>query len=168
MARLLNSFNASESEKLGSFTAIPAGTYLAQIIKSELKPTKTGDGSYLQLVYQILEGDHVNRQIFARLNLQNANVQTVEIAQKTLATIAECCGVDIVEDSEQLHNIPMYINVVVKPQQAQYPEQNDIKGFSPYVAGGPAPAQPAKPPATPPLGKPPVASAQKAPPWAKK
>ena len=49
MALLPNKFNASKGEKLGSFTAIPAGTYLAQIVKSEMKDTKNRDGKYLWL-----------------------------------------------------------------------------------------------------------------------
>ena len=161
MALLPSAMNTGDGEKLGSFTAIPAGAYLAQVVKSELKPTKDGTGKYLQLVFQIIEGDYANRQLFARLNLVNSNVQTVEIATKTLNTIAdECCGIKVLTDSEQLHNIPMYINVIVKPASGQYPEQNDIKGYTPYVAGGPAPATVAKPAA--------AAPGAKTPPWQKK
>lgn len=167
MALLPNTFNTGEGEKLGSFTAIPAGSYLAQIVKSELKDTKNRDGKYLQLVFQIVDGPYVNRQLFARLNLINSNPQTVEIATKTLNTIADdCCGVKSLQDSEQLHGIPMYINVIVKPAEGQYPEQNDIKGYSPYIADGPAPVTAAA--ATAPAFKPAGAPAAKTPPWGKK
>lgn len=163
MARLPNAFNAAESDKLGSFKAIPAGDYIAQIIKSELKSTKNNDGKYLSLTFQIIDGEHNGRQLFARLNLVNNNVQTVEIAQKTLATIAECCGVDIVEDSEQLHGVPMVITVIVKPQDAQYPETNDIRGYARYEGAVTAAPVAAKPPIG--AAKPGAAAPGKTPPW---
>lgn len=129
MARMLSQFNAKDNEKMGDFTPIAAGIYLAQIVKSEMKETKDSEGHYLELRFQILEGEHNNRIVFERLNLQNKNVQTVEIAAKTLATICEICGVDLLDDSEQLHNIPMNIKVVIKAAKAQYAEQNEIKGY---------------------------------------
>jgi len=162
MARLPSAFNASESEKLGDFTPIDAGVYPAQIVKSEMKPTQSGDGAYLQLEFEVLEGQFVGRKLWARLNLTNKNPVTVEIAQKTLATICECLEVEILEDSEQLHGKPMLINVIVKPAQAQYAAQNDIKGYSKYDGAAPVNPTVAKPEAAPGNG-----SGSKNPPWKK-
>ena len=55
------------------FEPIPAGKYLAMITESEMKPTKSGSGSYLQLTFQILEGEYKGRFLWARLNLNNPN-----------------------------------------------------------------------------------------------
>lgn len=161
MARLPSNFNARDAEKMGEFTPIPAGVYTAQIVKSEMKPTKNGNGSYLQLTFQILDGDHVNRQLWLRLNLQNQNQQTVEIAEKVLATICDICNIDILTDTEELHNIPMEINVIQKEATAQYPAQNDIRGYA-RIEGSVAPrlnmpAAPANP----------APAAGKNPPWKK-
>lgn len=132
MARMLEQFNAKDNEKMGDFTPIDAGTYPAHIVASDMKETKDGEGHYLQLRFQILGGEFNGRVVFDRLNLQNKNVQTVEIAKKALATICEVCGIDLLNDSEQLHNIPMNIKVVIKPAKAQYAEQNEIKGYEPH------------------------------------
>lgn len=152
MARLPNAFNAANHEKLGDFKAIPAGTYLAEIVKSELKSTKSGDGAYLQFSFKVLEGEHMGKTLFARLNIQNQNAQTVEIAQKSLATICECVGVSQLVDTEELHGRPMYISVTVREKTAQYPEQNDIKGYAPAtgappvaIGAAPAPGKPVPP-----------------------
>tara|TARA_R110000744_G_scaffold196160_1_gene315339 strand:- start:10103 stop:10588 length:486 start_codon:yes stop_codon:yes gene_type:complete len=159
MARLpLNNFRASEQEKMGSFNPVPAGVYNAQITKSEVKETRGGDGKYLNLTFTVLEGDYVNRNVWARLNIVNANAQTVEIANKALATICECCGIDALEDTEQLHNTPMEINVIVKEATAQYPAQNDVRGYTPIVGSGSVPGS------APPSGG---SDATKAPPWTK-
>ena len=141
MAKLLSSFNVEETEKMGDFSVIPAGNYIAQIIKSELKETKKGDGHYLVLQFQVIEGEYNKRVVFERLNIHNKNPQTVEIAQKTLATIGEICGLRSIDDSEQLHNQPMEIKVIVKPAEAQYSEQNEIKGFK-AASGSAAPSNP--------------------------
>ena len=152
MARLpLNNFRASEQEKMGSFNPVPAGVYTAQITKSEVKDTRGGDGKYLNLTFTILEGDYVNRTVWARLNIVNANQTTVEIANKALATICECCNIDALEDTEQLHNSPMEINVIVKEATAQYPAQNDVRGYTALVGNS--------------ASKPPVENAAKTPPW---
>ncbi len=47
----LNGFNANEVEPAAPFEPLPAGKYLAAITASEMKPTKKGDGSYLQLEF---------------------------------------------------------------------------------------------------------------------
>lgn len=161
MARLPSSFNARESDKLGELSVIPAGEYVAHIVKSEMKETKDKSGSYLQLQFTVLEGEQAGKSLFLRLNLQNQNAQTVEIAYKVLATICEICGVDVLEDSEDLHNVPMMITVIEKEGNAQYPKQNDIRGYAAIegaVRTAPAPSAPVRAPAQ---------SGGKTPPWKK-
>jgi len=155
MARMITGFNAKDNEKMGDFSAIPAGTYIAKIIQSDMKETKNKDGHYLQLNFQIIEGEYSGKMVFERLNIDNKNPQTVEIAQKSLATICDICNVDVLEDSEQLHGVPMNIKVIVKPASAQYSEQNEIKGFE--ANGGVA--------ATPRAAAIPGASPAGTPPW---
>ena len=52
----LGNFNANQVEPTTEFETIPAGRYQAMIVESEMKPTKSGSGSYLQLTFQIVEG----------------------------------------------------------------------------------------------------------------
>ena len=56
MAKLQN-FNANDVEPASDFEAIPAGKYLAVITDSEVKPNKSGTGTYLQLTFQVVEGE---------------------------------------------------------------------------------------------------------------
>ena len=76
----LNGFNANEVEPTTDFDPIPAGKYLAVITESESKPNKAGTGSYLQLTFQVIEGEYKNRFLWARLNLDNPNQTAVKIA----------------------------------------------------------------------------------------
>ena len=54
-----------------------------------MKPTKTGNGQYLQLAFEIIEGEYKNRKVWARLNLENANADAVRIARAADAYWAE-------------------------------------------------------------------------------
>jgi len=132
----LNGFNANEVEPTASFEAIPAGKYLAAITDSEMKPTKNGQGSYLQLTFTILEGQHKGRVLWARLNLANPNQTAVKIAQSELSAVCRAVGVMTPRDSVELYNIPLLISVKVKKRDDTGELTNEVKGFEPKSAAG--------------------------------
>ena len=164
MARFDTSFDATSVEPTTAYELLPAGKYRAQIVESEMRVTKNGMGQFLWLMIDILEGEQKGRKIFDQLNLVNPNPTTVEIAQRTLSAICHATGKMQVSDSEELHLIPMTIQVTVKPPKNGYGESNGIRYLLPEP--GPAAQQAATPPnggsaSTPP---PKMASA----PWNKK
>ena len=126
----LNNFNANQVEPSSDFEPIPAGKYLAIITESELKPTKSGSGSYLQLTFQILEGEYKGRFLWSRLNLHNANATAVQIAQAELSAICRAVGVLTPGDSVELHNLPLVINVKCRKREDSGDVTNEIRGFS--------------------------------------
>lgn len=125
----LNNFNAQEVEPTMSFDPIPAGKYLAAITQTEMKPTKSGTGQYLQLAFTILEGEYKNRVVWARLNLDNANSTAVKIARSELSAICHAVGVMQPRDSSELHNLPMVIVVKLKKRKDSDELTNEIKGY---------------------------------------
>jgi len=122
-------FNAEEVEPSNSFDPIPAGWYKAIVSNSEMKPTRDGYGEYLSLTLQIIEGQHENRLVFARLNLKNANEKAVDIARKDLAAICRAVGVMSPQSSEELHDIPLMIKVKVRAASGDYEASNDVAGY---------------------------------------
>jgi hypothetical protein len=126
----LNNFNANQVEPSSNLEAIPAGKYLAVITESELKPTKSGSGSYLQLTFQVLEGEYKGRFLWSRLNLHNANPTAVKIAQAELSAICRAVGVLTPGDSVELHNLPLVINVKCRKREDSGDVTNEIRGFS--------------------------------------
>lgn len=146
----LNGFNANEVEPTASFEAIPAGKYLVAITDSEMKPTKNGSGSYLQLSLTILDGEYKGRVIWARLNLANPNQTAVKIAQSELSAVCRAVGVMTPSDSCELHNIPLLVAVKVKKRDDNGELTNEVKGYEPRstAAGKPqqAPANSTTPP----------------------
>jgi len=84
----LRGFDAQSVEPNDSFDPLPNGDYLCIIVSSEMKPTKAGDGAYLELELQVLEGQYTGRKLWDRLNLNNSNETTVWIARGALSSIA--------------------------------------------------------------------------------
>jgi hypothetical protein len=131
------------AKPMDDFTPIPVGDYKAVITESEVKQTKAGDGQYLNLRVEIIEGEYSGRIVFVILNLWNPNPKAVEIANRELATIVAAVGKPGAQNSEELHNIPMTIKVGLeqgKPWvdtsgvQHDGEPKNKIKNYLPYAA----------------------------------
>ena len=137
MAIFAQTFDANSVEP-SNFDVFPAGKYLAQIVSSEMRPTKDGRGQYLFLELDILEGQFAGRKLFDRLNLVNDNPDTVDIATRTLSSICRATGQMQVKDSEQLHLIPLIADVRVRPPKGQYGESNSIRYLPRNAAAAPA------------------------------
>ena len=147
MASFGQTFDASAVEP-SNYDVLPPGKYLAQIIASEMRATKDGNGQYLYLELDILDSQHAGRKLFDRLNLVNANPDAVQMAQRTLSSICRAVGKWQVSNSEQLHLIPLIADVRVRPPKGQYGESNSIR----YLPRTPAAANAASfAPATAPV-----------------
>jgi hypothetical protein len=140
MANLGTTFDATGIEPARPFDVLPPGRYVAQIVASEMRVTKDGMGQYLWLELDVLEGPCRGRKLFDRLNLVNGNPQTVEIAQRTLSAICHATGRMQVQDSEELHLIPLLADVRVQPPKNGYGETNRIRYLPLESAQKPAPA----------------------------
>ena len=125
----LQGFNAHEVEPTTEFEAVPAGKYLTVITESEFKPTKSGTGNYLQLTFEILDGQYKGRHLWARLNLDNPNDTAVKIARAELSAICRAVGVMQPRDSVELHNLPLVIIVRCKKRPDTGEITNEIKGY---------------------------------------
>jgi len=126
----LNGFNANNVDPATDFEPIPAGRYLAIISNSEMKPTKNGSGSYLELTFQVIDGPHKGRLLWSRLNLSNPNDLAVKIAQGELSAICRAVGVMQPKDSAELHNLPLQITVKCKKREDTGDVMNEIKGYA--------------------------------------
>ena len=126
-------FNAAavEPQQTQSFDALPVGRYQAMIVDSEMKTTKAGTGQYLQLTFDILGPNHIGRKVWARLNLSNPNKTAEEIAQRELSAICHCLGLEQVEESEELHDILLMIDVGQEKNPQTGDMTNRIKGYAP-------------------------------------
>lgn len=121
-------FNANEVEPT-DFDVLPAGQYVAMITESEMKQTSAGNGRYLQLTFQILEGPCRNRRLWARLNLENLNADAVRISRRELFRICHAVGVMTPKDSCELHNLPLIISVKCSKRKDTGEMENRIASY---------------------------------------
>ena len=124
----LSNYNIHEVEPMGTFEPLPADWYRCVIADTEERETKKQDGSYLMLTIEVIDGKYQGRKIFDRLNLQNKNPVAVDIARRSLASIAKAINVDP-KNSSDLIDIPLMVKVAVRPAENGYDASNDVKGY---------------------------------------
>jgi hypothetical protein len=155
----IGSFDATQVAPREDFTPLPTGEYPAQIVDSDMKPTKKNDGQYLELTFEIADGEFKGRKVWSRLNLDNPNPKAVEIAQRDLSAICHAAGKLQIRDSQELHYKPMLIRVeYVEAGEGRDKPTNDIKAYKALAGAAPSAAAPAAP----------AAAGSAAPPWGAK
>ena len=131
MAELPGVFNAKDNEKMTSFEPVPMAWYIAEVVKSEIKKNSAKTGSYINLQWKITEGEHKGRIFWCLLNTVNPSAVAVEIAQKELASICEAMEIEELEDTEELHEIPVGVYLKIVPGSASWPPKNEAKEYKP-------------------------------------
>ena len=139
----LKGMYSQDDKPQADFEALPEGEYLAIIEASEMKATKAGDGHYLKLKLQVIEGKYKGRVVFDNLNLDNKSKTARDIARATFAVIREAVGVPNPQDSSELHGKPL----VMKLKQREYngEMQNEVKGYRATKPGAKLPEPVAAP-----------------------
>lgn len=133
-------FDPNQHDPNTGFQAIPGGDYTALVEDSDLKTTKNGNGQYLQLTWQIIEGSYAGRKLFQRLNVNNPNKTAEDIGRRELAGVCQALGITHqITDSAQLHNIAALLRVGVVNDD-EYGDingkKNEVKGAKPLQGGG--------------------------------
>ncbi len=148
MAVINGGFNSEEVEPRTGFDPLPAGKYKVVCVDSEEKATKAGTGSYIQFTFEVIDGEHEKRRLWARLNLNNPNAVAVEIARAELSAFCRAVGVKHLKDTTQLHDLPLVVKVSAKLDKESGEVRNEIKGYEPAngsQAGQVVKTPPAKP-----------------------
>lgn len=160
MAKL--NFTASEVvPQQNGYEPKPAGDYVMQIVSSDMRTTKNGDGEYLWLEFDILSGP-ARGKFWDRLNLKNKNETTVRIAADRLSEICNAVGLIAVQESEQLHMKPIGVRLKITekdgtlrnsakyyPAAGQQPKQEFKFASAGEIIAAPAAASAAAPAAKP-------------------
>lgn len=134
-------FNANEVEPSKAFDPIPAGKYVAVITDSEMKETRAGTGRYLQLEFEITDGEFAGRKLWSRLNIENQNAEAVRLARADLSAICRAVNVLTPNDSADLHNLPLVIKVHCRKDKNTGEITNDIRGYESKANYKPEPKQ---------------------------
>jgi hypothetical protein len=171
MAQL--TFNARSVEPDAGMDPVPTGWYIAIMDQSEMKATADGQGERLAVRYQIIDGKYTNHKIFGGFNTRNSNPKTVDIAWRQLSAQCHAVGVLDLQDTNQLHNIPFKLKVVLQPAYQDketgktYEAKNEPRGWR-HISEevGDTSAAPAPTRSAPPMAAPPAAWSPAQPPQA--
>lgn len=108
-------------------TKVPAGEYLAKVVKSELTDNSKGTGKVLKFEYEIIGGDYAGSRIRDALNWENPNPTAVEIGRARLTSICLACNKIKIASTEELHGVPMKIKVALEDNTWTNSEGKEIK-----------------------------------------
>jgi hypothetical protein len=127
-------FDSTQYQPNEGLNPVPAGKYNVVIAASEVKETKNGNGRFLQLEFEIIDGEYKGRKVWTRINLWNPNKDAVRIAQGDMTAICRAVNVLHPKDSVELHNLPLCIKVALKPNQnGELQNEIPIGGYEPKM-----------------------------------
>ena len=102
-----------EDAPVDEFEVLPAGTYEAIIAETNMTPYKSGEGEYLQCIYEIIGENGKGRKIFDVMNLWHKNPVASKISWTSMGKILDALGMLSVDDSNELCNKPMTIDLEI-------------------------------------------------------
>lgn len=130
MAELDFDFDPNEVEPSQPLEPLPAGEYAAIIERSEVKPTKAGTGTVLELRLKIVSGPFEGRSVRDWLNIRNPSAEAQRISLERLSSICRACGVmHAISDSEELHDRLMTVHLKLEKDKEGNP-QNRVTGYT--------------------------------------
>lgn len=134
MALLPDVFVPDEADDNPFATIKEPGWLPMEIIKSEYKKTNSGDGAYFSFHFKVTDdmdnSDNIGKMFFANLNWVNNSDVAVKIGKADMKKICKAVGFDgELEDTTDLHNMPMMVYYTYKEGTAQWPDKNELKDF---------------------------------------
>jgi hypothetical protein len=135
-------FNASEIEvpEAPSYGPLPPGDYEVIVTKTDIRQTKAGTGEYISVEFQVVGGPSSGRRLWNNYNVSNVNKQAEDIAKQQFAALCSACNVSDLKDTEELHDIPLIVGVMIDKKDET---KNRIVTYK--SAAAPAPKAPPKP-----------------------
>lgn len=97
-------------------TELSPGRYICELVGEVTKPTKKGDGEYLELTWQVHQPRHgAGAKIIDRLNLKNPTAKAVQIANETLTSI--CNAGQIARPKTSAELIGVFVEILVENEE---------------------------------------------------
>lgn len=142
MAQLGESIDTQTTERSrDGFVDVPPGDYMMQIVANDEGAIKNGNGRFLNLRWQVLEGEFENQCVFQWINYIHNNPQAQEIGKGTIAKICDAVGfVGHLTDADVLMHVPCRVTVGWSKAQAGYDKKPEVKSVKP-LHGEVAPQQ---------------------------
>lgn len=119
------------------YIPLEEGTYTVKLTKSVEKPTKAGNGAYLDATFEVVEGSNAGRLIFQKFLIDHPSEKAVEIGKDQLSKFLKAVGIreglsGIENDTNRINEFTnLLVNAKVKIEKNdQYGDRNKITNFS--------------------------------------
>lgn len=155
MADLGFTFSYTEEDLKDDYAPIPEGTYDVEVVDTEVRLTKDETGKYISTTLRVIDGEYENRRIFTNITVKSENPKALGIGKKLLGQLCNAVGMPIgfeLENTNDLHNVPVKAFIYVQEAKNGYPERNAVRSFkkiddvvAPAVAAQQVQSAPAKP-----------------------
>lgn len=128
-------FNSAEVEPTSmEFEPLVAGWYKLKIVDTEVRPTKTGNGEFLKVEFEVLGGINTSsgkgRKHWENFNLWNPSEKAQQIARGQFSALCRACGkIGMVADSSELHGKTCEAKLKIIPEQNGYPAKNGVAEY---------------------------------------
>ena len=136
-------FDTEGVEPAGPIEAFPPGDYPLEVVDTDLKPTKAGDGEYLAVTFEVADGQYKGRKVFENFNLSNPNAEAERIAKSQFAALCLAVGRPRVGDSIELHGLRFVGSVGVEKRKDNGEMKNRMRGYKPLGSAATAAPKPA-------------------------
>lgn len=113
-------------KKMKNSILVPEGYYSAMIVDSSRRLTRRGSGVYVLFKFQILEGFHKGKHVYANPLISGKDEVAKKKGLMIIDDISRACGLLAINELSDLHHIPLSIKVKLVPANKDYPESNKI------------------------------------------
>ena len=138
-------FDTGSVEPMKDFSVVPPGKYVVQITEPEITPTKAGTGHFIRLILIILEGEHKNRKVWDRINIDNPSAKCKEMGLAVVAAIGRALQIQRFTSVTQLANGVLVAHVKVKNEQNEVRTYSSLESYRAEQAKQQQAVQPAQP-----------------------
>jgi hypothetical protein len=124
-------FNVADygSDENRSYDVLPDGKYDVIVLEAKEKTTKKGDRA-IEMTFQVLEGQYMDRLLWETLNLWNSSDQARTIARDRLSSICKACNAPSATSTDVLLGRRMQVSVGRRMNDFRGKEENHIKSFT--------------------------------------
>ena len=90
---------------------LPPNSYICTITKTDMLPTREGNGRYILIIFKVESGEYKGRKIFQNFNIENKNEQAVEISKRNLSQLCNALGIESFSDTDDLLNKEVIVKI---------------------------------------------------------
>jgi len=124
MVNLANySKEIEEAKESSGYTQVPSGDYVVACVSAEEKPNSKRTGHYIQLDFEIQEGEFAGEKLVDRINHDNPNEVARNIAFSTLKALGNAVGQNPLPTTDLL--LGKRIIATVKNKASDRPIEDD-------------------------------------------